>query len=317
MSDCTRRQFLILAGRAALLGAAGGAVLTRRWAVPAALAQEGEPAAPAGGSPAMSVARGADPAAITRAAIGALGGMERFVHAGDDVIVKPNICTDYHPPEYAATTNPIVVGTLVSMCLEAGAGRVRVMDRPFAGTPEPAYDISGIASAVAAAGGEMEVMSPMKYVETAIPDGRDLTSCEIYQDILDANLVINVPIAKTHSLARLTLGGKNLLGTVHYASQLHRNLGQRVADLVSLVRPALTVVDAVRILTANGPTGGNLDDVKLTNTVIASPDIVAADAYAATLFGLTGADIDYVRACADMGLGTLRLDTLKIEEISV
>jgi uncharacterized protein (DUF362 family) len=307
---------LTLAGRAALLSAAGGAWLTRRWALPEASAQTDEPAAP-DDLPGMSVARGADPAAITRAAVAALGGMERFVHAGDDVIVKPNICTDYHPPEYAATTNPIVVGTLVSLCLEAGAGRVRVMDRPFAGTPGPAYDISGIATAVAAAGGEMEVMSPMKYVEVPIPEGRDLAKVEIYGDILEANVVINVPIAKTHSLARLTLGGKNLLGTVHYASQLHRNLGQRVADLVSLVRPALTVVDAVRVLTANGPTGGNLDDVKLMNTIIASPDIVAADAYTATLFGLTGADIPYVQAGADMGLGTMQLDALKIEEISV
>jgi uncharacterized protein (DUF362 family) len=317
MSDCTRRQFLTLASRAALLSAACGGWLTRPGALSEALAQTGEPTAAAGGPAYLSVARGGDPAAITRAAIGALGGMERFVRAGDDVIIKPNICTDYHPPEYAATTNPVVVGTLVSLCLEAGAARVRVMDRPFAGTPEPAYAISGIADAVAAAGGQMEVMSPIKYKETAIPDGRDLTACEIYQDVLEANLVINVPIAKHHSLARLTLGGKNLLGVVHYASQLHRNLGQRVADLVSLVRPALTVVDAVRILVANGPTGGSLDDVKLTNTVIASADIVAADAYAATLFGLTGADIAYVQAGADMGLGTLQLDSIKIEEISV
>ena len=98
---------------------------------------------------------GPDPAVITRAAIDTLGGMASFVSPGFDVIIKPNICVDYHPPEYAATTNPTVVATLVSMCLEAGAKRVRVMDYPFGGTPKSAYEISGIKAAVEAAGGEM------------------------------------------------------------------------------------------------------------------------------------------------------------------
>ena len=92
-------------------------------------------------------------------------------------------------------------------------------------------------------------------------------------------MLIDVPIAKHHSLARLTLGGKNLLGTVADPNQIHQNLGQRIADLISLIRPTLTVVDAFRILMDHGPTGGSLDDVKQAQTVIASHDIVAADAY--------------------------------------
>jgi uncharacterized protein (DUF362 family) len=79
----------------------------------------------------------------------------------------------------------------------------------------------------------------------------------------------------------------------------------------------LTVVDCVRILMNHGPTGGNLDDVRMANTVIASRDPVAADSYAATLFGLTGADIPAVRAGAQMGLGTMDLKSVRIEEISV
>lgn len=66
----------------------------------------------------------------------ALGGIERFLRRGDDVIVKPNICVAYHTYEYAATTNPWVVGTLVKLCREAGARRIRVMDSPFGGGPE-------------------------------------------------------------------------------------------------------------------------------------------------------------------------------------
>ena len=268
------------------------------------------------GSTYLAVARGPDPATLTRRAVAAVGGMERFVKSGADVIVKPNICVAYHSYEYGATTNPEVVGELVRLCVAAGARRVRVMDTPFGGSPEQAYAISGIQDAVQAAGGQMEVMSPVKLAEVPIPDGLDLKSWTINQDLLDTDLVINVPIAKHHNLARLSLAGKNLLGVVYRPNQFHRNLGQRVADLVSLVQPQLTVVDAVRTLMRRGPSGGNLDDVKKQDTVIASHDIVAADSYAATLFGLEGRFISYVQAAADMGLGTLDLSSIKIEEIS-
>jgi uncharacterized protein (DUF362 family) len=265
----------------------------------------------------LVVAHGPDPAVITRAAIEALGGMASFVSSGYDVVIKPNICTDYHPPEYASTTNPTVVSTLVSMCLEAGANRVRVMDYPFGGTATSAYAISGIKEAVEAAGGEMHVMSPLKYTWVDIPEGRDITSVKIYPDILDADLLINVPIAKDHSSTRLTLGAKNLMGTILDRGMMHMNLSQRIADLTSLVRPTLTLIDAVRILTANGPTGGDLGDVSQMDTVIASRDIVAADAYATTLFGLNGSDIGYIQACADMGLGTMDLGSIDLQEIQI
>jgi uncharacterized protein (DUF362 family) len=113
------------------------------------------------------------------------------------------------------------------------------------------------------------------------------------------------------------LGGKNLLGVIQNPSLMHANLGQRAADLASLVRPTLTVVDAMRTLMRNGPTGGNLDDVRQTNTILASHDMVAADAYAATLLGLSGDAISYVKAAAEMGLGTLDLQTIDIAEIAV
>jgi uncharacterized protein (DUF362 family) len=267
--------------------------------------------------PQLVVSRGNDPAEITRRAVAALGGIEQFVSQGDQVVIKPNICVDYNPPEFAATTNPTVVATLVSLCLGAGARRVQVMDNPFGGTPESAYEVSGIAEAVGAAGGEMVVMHPAKYAEAEIPDAVDIQSWEFYKDVLTADVFINVPIAKHHSLARLSLGMKNLLGVITRPGRIHSNLGQRIADLASRVRPTLTVVDAVRILMNHGPTGGNLEDVKQADTVIASQDFVAADAQAATLFDVAGSDISYIKAAAAMGLGTMALDSVNIEEISL
>jgi uncharacterized protein (DUF362 family) len=267
-------------------------------------------------APDLVVARGSDPETIVRRALAAFGGMESFVPKDASVIIKPNICVAYHTYEYAATTNPWVVAALVKVCLEAGARKVQVMDLPFGGTPQAAYAKSGIAEHVQAAGGEMVQMSSLKYVSADIPQGKDLKSVKIFSDVQKADVLINVPIAKHHGLARLTLGMKNLMGLIKDRPSIHHNLGQRLADLTSLFQPTLTVVDAVRILTTNGPSGGNLDDVKQMDTIIVSPDIVAADSYATTLFDLRPDDIAYIPAAAAMGLGRSDLQNLKIEEIA-
>jgi uncharacterized protein (DUF362 family) len=269
------------------------------------------------GSTYLAVARGDDPAQLARRAIKALGGMERFVKSGQSVIVKPNICVAYHPPEYAVTTNPQVVAEVVKLCLEAGASSVTVMDHPFGGTAEEAYKISQIGDAVKAAGGQMVLMSSIKFKDTDIPQGKEIKKWPIFQDALKADVIIDVPIAKHHSLAVLTLAGKNLMGLTERREGLHPNLGERMMDLYTLLRPKLIVVDAYRMLMNNGPTGGDLNDVKLAKTLIASHDIVAADAYATTLFGYKPEDIAYVKAGAARGLGTLDLKSIKIEEITV
>ena len=137
MTHLTRREFLKLTG----LAAASLALLetgcsTQSQKATGSAAQRQAPT-PTGDQAYLAVAHGGDPAAIVKAALASLGGMQRFVKQGQDVIIKPNICVDYHPAEYAATTNPIVVATLVALCLGAGAKRVRVMDSPFAGISPP------------------------------------------------------------------------------------------------------------------------------------------------------------------------------------
>jgi len=265
----------------------------------------------------LSAVRGENPAEMTRRAVAAVGGIEKYVSDGMDVIIKPNICTDYYSFEYGATTNPEVIAALISLSLSAGAKRVRVMDNPFGGTAQSAYRKSGIEEAVIQAGGEMEVMNSNKFRPNEIPDGVDIKEWIFYQDILEADVVINVPIAKHHGTTGLTLGCKNLMGTILNRGQIHANIDQRIADLTSRVRPALTVIDGIRTLMRNGPTGGNLNDVKMSNTIIASADIVSADSYAATLFGNTGADIGYIQSAANMGLGIMDLNSIKIEEFSI
>jgi uncharacterized protein (DUF362 family) len=325
MSSIDRRQFLermLALGGTALATAAFLSLLGCSKEPPPETPTDNitPPPPPPGGAAYLAVARGESPTTLVQRSISALGGIERFVKPGNDVIIKPNICSASHSFEYAATTNPEVVATLVTLCREAGAKRVRVMDLPFSNeaNSNKAYDTSGIAEAVRAAGGQMEVMTKMKFQDTPIPHGQIITSCHVYQDILDIDVLIDVPIAKHHGNTLLTLGMKNLLGVVDNAPNYHTShLSERVVDLNTLVRPHLVVVDAIRILMNNGPTGGNLNDVKQMNTVIASHDIVAADSYGATLFGKTGDDLPIVRGGAKRGLGIMDLSSIKIEEIAV
>lgn len=286
---------------------------------PSSLAVRPTAPPPATGLAELAVVRGEDPAENTRRAVAALGGMERFVRPDQTVLVKPNICHITPGVEYATTTHPDVVGALVSMVIAAGARKVQVMDGPFSGSPAEAYARSGIADAVAAAGGEMVVMSPVAYADTPIPEGRRLKHWSIYQPALEFDVIIDVPVAKHHSLAGLTLAMKNLMGLLNPRGRgrFHGRLHQNIADLTTLFRPTLTVVDATRILMAHGPTGGSLDDVRWTNTVIASPDIVAADAYATTLFDRQPKDIAYIAIAAEMGLGSADLGQMRIEEIAL
>jgi uncharacterized protein (DUF362 family) len=322
MSAIDRRQFLermLALGGTALATAAFISLLScSKEPTPEPPSDNTTPPAPPPGNVAyLAVARGDSPTTLVQRSVDALGGMGRFVKPGNNVIIKPNICGSGRTPEYASTTNPEVVAALVALCLGAGAKRVRVMDYPFSGTAEDAYDNSGIAEAVRAAGGEMEVMASMKFQDTPIPNGKAITSCRVYTDIVETDVLIDVPIAKHHSDTVLTLGMKNMMGVVSNPQSYHTaDMAERVTDLNTLARPHLVVVDAIRILMKNGPTGGKLEWVKQTNTIIASHDIVAADSYAATLFGKTALDVPIVHAGAKRGLGTMDLSSIKIEEIA-
>lgn len=265
--------------------------------------------------PHLAVAHQGQPEALVRAVIDALGGMGRFVPKNGWVIVKPNICTDYHSYEYAATTNPWVVGALVKLCYEAGAAKVQVMDFPFGGTAASAYKNSGVADQVELNGGEMVQMPSFLFKEVKIENARSLKKVEIYEDVFKADALINVPIAKQHGMSTLTLGMKNLMGLISDRGAIHKDFGNRLTDLALTIRPTLTVIDAVRILLRNGPTGGDLNDVQQLDTIIASPDIVAADAYASTLFGLQPENLDYVVVGSQAGLGEKDLSKIEISEI--
>jgi len=264
--------------------------------------------------PDLVVVHGASPEKIVRAALDAMGGIRKFISRGDIVVIKPNIGWD-RTPEQAGNTNPEVVAAVVKLCFEAGAKKVKVFDRPV-NDPRRCYVQSGIAPAVTALGAGADYVDARRFKDMAI-NGQALKSWPLYTDIFEADKVINIPIAKHHGLAKLTMSMKNWMGVMGGSRrQIHQKLDESLVDLTMMIKPTLTILDAVRILTANGPQGGNLADVKKLDTVIAGVDQVAIDSYGATLFGMTGSDLGYVTLGHKLGLGRMDLTKMKIRKIN-
>jgi len=310
----SRRQFLI-GGLAA-----GGALYLGGKLLPVA-EQVGSPRRSRSGglSDALAVAHGDDPAAITRRAVDALGGMGKLVRPGDVVVIKPNIAWD-SPPELAANTNPLVVAELVKMCIEAGARMAKVLDNPPGPNARTTYESSGIMAAASAAGAAVRFVDPSRFVTVQIPEGlagRSLDSWEFLDDILKADVLISVPCAKHHSTSMLTMGLKNAFGMAGgNRGLLHQDIHRRIVDLNKVVRADLTVLDCYRRLVRNGPTGGRLDDVdnspETARQVIACVDPVAADAYGAGLFGLNPQDVPFIVEAEMAGIGKLSCSVIQL-----
>jgi len=269
--------------------------------------------APARGPlPILASVEGESPAAITREAIAALGGMGKFVVKGDKVVIKPNIGWD-RTPEMAACTNPDVVRTLVELVLDAGAKKAIVIDNTT-NQAKRCYVRSGIQEAVKQAGGDMLFVDDHRVKKMALK-GEWLNEWEILLDVIESDKIINVPIAKHHSLCRLTLGGKNWLGGTGGArNQFHQSLDKTIVDLAAFFKPQLTVLDAYRVLVRNGPQGGRVSDTELRKTLIAGTDPVAVDVMGASLFGVGPRELPYLGMCRDRGLGEIDLGKVRIEK---
>jgi len=268
-------------------------------------------AAGAASGPVVAVAEGKDDAQVTRNALAALGGMARFVKKGDVVVVKPNMGWD-RSPEQAANTNPQVVRAVVEEALKAGAKKVKVFDRTC-NDDRRCYVNSGM---VAALKGMKNV--ELKYVENerfkkVDLKGKALDDWELYDEALNADVFINVPVAKHHQLTKVTLGLKNVMGVMGgRRGGIHKRIDEALADVNTVLKSHLVVIDATRVLTAHGPQGGDLADVKHLHKVIASTDIVAADAYATTLFGHRPEEIAVTVAAHRRGLGEMDLKKVRI-----
>jgi uncharacterized protein (DUF362 family) len=262
--------------------------------------------------PPMTVVQGGEPRALVQKALENLGGMGRFVSRQDVVVLKPNIAWD-RTPEQAANTNPDVVAEVVRQCWQAGAKRVIVTD-VSCNEPRRCFQRSGIQAAARAEGAEIILPDPDLFREVDL-GGVVLKSWPVFTPFLEADKIINLPIAKHHELTGVTLGMKNWYGILGgQRNRLHQQIHQSLADLASFMLPTVTLIDCYRILLRNGPTGGNLEDVATKKTIVAGTDPVALDAYVAKAWwNLDPAQMPYLQMAADRGLGTVDFEKLAVK----
>jgi uncharacterized protein (DUF362 family) len=264
--------------------------------------------------PALAIAKNeSEPEALVRKAIAALGGMKRFVSRGDIVVVKPNIGWD-RTPIHAANTNPRVVAEVVKLAYDAGAKHVVVTDASC-NEANRCFQRSGIWKAAYDVGAEIILPAAHRFRSMRLK-GEVLDEWPVYTPLIQADKIINVPIAKHHNLSRYTAAMKNWYGSLGgRRNRLHQNIDVSIADLATFMQPTLTVVDGWRVLMRNGPQGGNIADAKEMRTVIASIDQVAADAYGCELIGRTAEEIPYIRMGHERGLGTMHWKELHWVEV--
>jgi uncharacterized protein (DUF362 family) len=268
-----------------------------------------------GGSvPAVLVVHGTDVARMVEAGLKRLGGWAAFVKPGGRVVLKPNAAWA-SLPEQGGNTHPDLVGAVAAACRAAGASDVVVPEVPCA-PEEQAFTRSGIAAAVKQAGGRMYRPGKQDFRAVEIPDGVTLREADVVADVLDAPCLINMPVAKSHGGATLTLSMKNWMGSVRDRGAWHRaGLHQCIADFSTRVRPSLVVIDATRIMLTRGPRGPG--ELAHPRQILFSRDPVAADAYAATLFDKEPFAIPYIRMAHDLGVGCGDLSGVKVEHVRV
>ncbi|MBN2103711.1 DUF362 domain-containing protein [bacterium] len=266
--------------------------------------------------PDLIIAEKGEPAALVQHAVNALGGMSRFVSRGDEVVIKANMSWD-RVPKQAATTNPDVVAEVVKLCFESGARKVKLFDRTL-NEPRRCYKRSGIQEAAEAVGADVQHVYDRKFKMVSIPEGILLKQWQIYDDVLEADKIINIPIAKHHSVGGASLGMKNFMGFLGgNRGSLHRDYPVKIVDINTKIKADLIILDAYRVLLRNGPSGGNLADVSEKKMLIAGTDPVAVDAYGMRFFNIDPETVRFLREAKSRGLGELDLSKKQIKTIQL
>jgi uncharacterized protein (DUF362 family) len=274
-------------------------------------------------TPDVVVSHGSNPGAITRAAVDALGGIKRFVKPGAKVVIKPNMSFESEPKR-ASNTDPDVVSEVAKMCAEAGASSILVLDNTLQQAHE-CLSRSKIAESCASVPNTSvhALKGHRLFKDVKVNSGKHIKSLNVASDVLNADVLIAVPVGKSHASTGVSLSMKGMMGLIFDSDRRkfhNRNLHGCIVDMVTVIKPHLVIIDGVRILSTHGPFGPG--KVLPLNLVIASTDMVAADAEMVALgtwYGkkLQPSQVRHIRLAAERGLGRIDLDKLNIKNITV
>lgn len=309
--NLNRREFIKLTGKATLLTAAlgtGGYLISKNEYHPpgnAILDINGDRSLPRNPElPDVVSIKSEDYHGAVAAALGVLGGIERFIAKGDVVTIKPNIGWD-RTVEQGADTNPALIEAVAMLCYDAGASKVVITDMPcndFRRT----FRRSGIGALADKIGVDIIYPEEHRFAEIDL-GGEVLGKWPVLKPFLETDKLINMPVVKHHSLTGITAGMKNWYGVLGGPrNRLHQQIDSSITDLAEFFRPTLIVMDATRVLFRNGPVGGSLSDVKTFDTVIAATDQIAADSYSCKFLDLEPDSLRFLQMGVTRGLGRLK-----------
>lgn len=265
----------------------------------------------------LAVVQSADRVAAVRAGLRALGGMENFVQKGERVLIKVN-AGFATPAALGATTNPELLAEVVALCLAAGAAGVVVTDNPI-NDATSCFTLSGLGEAAQRAGARLMLPQERYFRPTTVEGGRLIVRWPVlHEPFAGVTKVIGLCPVKDHQRSGASMSMKNWYGLLGGRRNVfHQDLHTTIKELAMMVRPTLVILDGVMSMQTNGPTGGSLQDLKATNTMIISTDQVAADALGATLLGKTAQDLPFITQAAAAGLGQSDYEKLSPLRVSL
>ncbi len=317
--ELPRRQFLSRVAKAGVSIAAAGAISyslydrhgPKTGVDAASLITLPDFSAPQQAGGTMSIVKGPDRKATVNKAIELLGGIERFVKPDETVAIKPNVAFA-SPPLLGATAHPDLVAELVRLCYKAGAKQVIVTDNPI-NDPASCFALSGVGKAATQAGAEVIMPKDSLFRHTTLAGGELIVNWEVFfGPFLGINKLIGISPVKNHHRANASMTMKNWYGLLGGRRNIfHQNINTIIAELAMMVKPTLVILDGTESMVTNGPTGGSVSDLKSTNTMIASCDMVAADSFGCSLLGLTVSDLPYLSMAEKAGAGATDYEKLK------
>ncbi len=288
---------------------AGAAAVASATALPRS-AKAAEPKAT------VVVVHGTDIPKMIEAGIAKMGGWDKFFKQGGKVALKPNLAWN-STPEQGGNTHPDILRAIIRAAEACKVKQVTIPENTC--QPEKrTFKTSGALEAIEGTIAKLYRPKPADYKEVSVPKGKTCTEAKVSRDLLEADCLVNMPVAKHHGGATLSLSMKNWMGAVDNGTRRawHRDgLHQCIADFSTFLKPHLIVIDATRIMLDHGPQGpGKLAHPR---EIIFATDPVAADTYAATLFGKTPKDVLHIELAAKLGVGCADIGKIKVERVEV
>jgi len=243
-----------------------------------------------------------------------IGGLAQIVPPDSKVFVKINHISPPSPAEKGIVTHPVFVEVVLDLLKEVGAD-ITVGDDIQSG-PEDGFQVSGFRQMCERAGVRLTNLREAGFVET-VCNGHFLEKVYLSKISLDADVIINLPKLKTHSLCVLTGGVKNMYGTIPsgHRTKFHgeyirnEDFSQVLIDIFFAIRPQLTIMDGIIAMEGEGPAAGSL---RRLGVILTSQDAVAVDAVATKIIGLNPMDIYTTRYSDERGVGIGNLQNIEV-----